>query len=59
MRTRIAGYRRDGAWRARTYGTLELLRDGTVTRVADVSDRNGGLMYYGHYGWPQRIAVRP
>jgi hypothetical protein len=43
--------------RATTHGTLELLRDGRVTPIADVSDLNGGLMNYGHYDWPQRIAV--
>jgi YD repeat-containing protein len=57
VRTHITGYRHNGYWRARTLGTLELLRHGRVTPVADVSDRNGGLMYYGHYDWPQRIAV--
>jgi hypothetical protein len=59
VRTRITSYRRNGYWKALTHGTLELLRNGTVTPVADVSDLNGGLTYYGHYLWPQRVAVRP
>jgi YD repeat-containing protein len=59
VRSHISSYKHYGYWRARTHGTLELLRNGTVTPVADVSDLNGGLMYYGHYTWSQRVAVRP
>ncbi len=47
-------------------GTLELLRDGKLTALADVgfttSTVGQGLYatnYYGHYGWPSLVAVAP
>jgi hypothetical protein len=47
-------------------GTLELLRRGRLTAVADVgfttSTVGEGLYtsnYYGHYGWPSLVAVAP
>ena len=39
-------------------GTLELLRNGALTVLADVTFTAGGpANYYGHYGWPWRIAL--
>ncbi len=53
VRTRLTFHKRSGRWYGRTHG------NGTVTPIADVSDRDEGLMYYGHYAWPQRVAFRP
>jgi len=60
VRTRQTSFRRGEQWYATEHGTLELLRNGTPTPLADVTFTTGALSnYYGHYVWPSRLAVRP
>jgi hypothetical protein len=64
VRTRQTSRRINGAWHGTYRGKLELLRNGRLTRLADVgfavpesADLGYDPNYYGHYGWPWRIAV--
>jgi hypothetical protein len=57
VRTHLTSRRVDGTWHSTDHGTLELLAHGRVTPLADVTTRPSS-MYYGHYTWPLRIAVR-
>lgn len=63
VRTRQTSRKVNGSWIETDRGTLELLRAGRLTVVADLSysaDELSGqfLQFYGHYAWPQRMAVR-
>ena len=64
VRTRQTSGKVNGRWIEHDRGTLELLHGGKVSAVADLSYTanelsNGFLQYFGHYLWPQRLAVRP
>jgi hypothetical protein len=64
VRTRQTSGKVDGQWIEHDRGTLELLRGGGLTPLADLSYSanelsSGFLQYFGHYLWPQRVAVRP
>jgi hypothetical protein len=64
VRTRQTSRKINGDWWEFDRGTLELLRDGHVTRLARLdfsADELSGayLQYYGHYMWSERLAVRP
>jgi hypothetical protein len=58
VRTRFSSRRVHGTWRSTDRGMLELLAHGRVTPVADVTD-SPSSMYYGHYDWAARVAVKP
>ena len=63
VRTRQTSAQVNGAWIEHDRGTLEILRHGTITPVADLSfsanELSGAFaQFYGHYTWPQRMAVR-
>lgn len=58
VRTRLTSRRVDGTWHSTDHGTLELLVHGRVTPLADVTT-SPSSMYYGHYAWPLRVAVKP
>jgi hypothetical protein len=63
VRTRQTSAKVNGAWIEHDRGTLEVLRHGTITPVADLSfsasELSGAFaQFYGHYTWPQRMAVR-
>jgi hypothetical protein len=64
VRTRQTTRKANGRWYATEHGVLERLAGGTLQRLADVTfaAADGGSLgyepnYYGHYGWPWRIAV--
>jgi hypothetical protein len=57
VRTHLTSKRVDGTWHSTDHGTLELYADGRVTPLADVTT-SPSSMYYGHYTWPLRLAVR-
>ena len=64
VRTRQTSRKVSGQWYETDRGRLELLRRGTLTRVANltytVDELSGAfLQYYGHYDWSMRLAVRP
>ena len=64
VRTRDVSHWTPDTWHIVERGTLELLAGGKTTALADVSvsstDPGSGIgSYYGHYTWPQRIAVGP
>jgi hypothetical protein len=64
VRTRLTSRKHNGQWYATTHGELELLKNGTLRRLADLtytaSELSGGsIAYYGHYDWPSRLAVSP
>ena len=63
VRTRQTSANVNGEWIEHDRGTLEILRHGTITPVADLSfsanELSGAFaQFYGHYTWPQRMAVR-
>lgn len=63
VRTRQTSGKVNGQWIEHDHGTLELLRGGKLSPLADLSYSanelsNGFLQYFGHYMWPQRVAVR-
>lgn len=66
VRTRQTSRKASGDWYATEHGRLELLSGGRLERLADVtftakdtSSLGYEANYYGHYGWPWRIAVAP
>jgi hypothetical protein len=64
IRTHQTARKRNGEWITTNCGLLERMARGKLTRIADVSfaatDASGNwLNYYGHYNWPDRIAVTP
>jgi hypothetical protein len=64
VRTRQTAQKENGEWITTSRGLLEHLVRGKLTQIADVSfaakDTSGNwLNYYGHYNWPDRIAVWP
>jgi hypothetical protein len=64
VRTRQTARRQNGEWITATRGLLEHLVRGKLTQLADLSfsakETSGvWLNYYGHYNWPDRIAVSP
>ena len=64
VRTRQVAFKHGEQWYATEHGTLELLRHGTLTAIADVTytaNESSGTIgtYYGHYTWPSRLAVKP
>jgi hypothetical protein len=66
VRTHETARKVDGQWYTTEYAELELLAGGKLSALADVGFTAGelsGLLYdtnyYGHYGWPWRIAVAP
>jgi hypothetical protein len=64
VRTRQTARKENGEWITTTRGRLEHLVRGKLTRIADVSlsaksTSGNWLNYYGHYDWPDRIAVWP
>jgi hypothetical protein len=63
VRTRQTSRKVNGQWYETDRGTLELLRSGAVTSIASLTYTAnevsaGALQFYGHYNWPQRLAVR-
>jgi hypothetical protein len=64
VRTRQTSGKVGGQWIEHDRGTLELLHGGTLASVADLTYSanelsHGYLQFYGHYAWPQRVALRP
>ena len=64
VRTRQTARKVNGEWVTTSRGLLELLRQGNLVQVANVSfaakdSSSDWLNYYGHYNWPSRIAVWP
>ena len=64
VRTRQTARKVNGEWITTSRGLLERLLHGKIVRVTDVSfaskDSSGDwLNYYGHYNWPDRIAISP
>jgi hypothetical protein len=64
VRTRQTSRKINDEWWEFDRGTLELLHGGLVTPLARIdfsaNELNGAyLQYYGHYMWPDRVAVRP
>jgi hypothetical protein len=64
VRTRQTARKENGEWITTSRGLLEHLVRGKLTQIADVSfaakDTSGDFLnYYGHYNWPDRIAVWP
>ena len=64
VRTRQTAHKENGEWVTASRGRVEHLVRGKLTQVADVSfagkDSSGAFLnYYGHYNWPDRIAVSP
>ena len=64
VRTHQTSRKVKGNWYVTERGELELLRDGRLARLADVgftvnvlSELGYEPNYYGHYGWPWRVAV--
>ena len=62
VRTRQTSRRVAGTWRTTTRGMLELLAHGRLRPLADLTERTidgpgPTPMYYGHYWWPDRVAV--
>jgi hypothetical protein len=64
VRTRQTARKENGEWVTTSRGLLEHLVHGKLTQIADLSfaakDSSADwLDYYGHYNWPDRIAVSP
>lgn len=64
VRTRQTAHKQNGEWVTTSRGLLEHLMRGKLTQIADVSfaakETSGDwLNYYGHYNWPDRIAISP
>jgi hypothetical protein len=64
VRTRQTVRKRNGEWITTNRGLLEHLVRGSLTQLASLSfatkDTGGDwLNYYGHYNWPDRIAISP
>lgn len=57
VRTHLSSRWAPGVYHSTDNGILELLAHGHVTPLADVTT-SPSSMYYGHYAWPQRVAVR-
>ena len=64
VRTKQSARKMNGEWVTTTRGVLELLAHGKLQRIASLSFSASDssamwLNYYGHYNWPERIAVAP
>jgi hypothetical protein len=64
VRTRQTARKRDGEWITTNRGLLERVSQGQLTQLAELTfttkDTSGEwLNYYGHYNWPDRIAISP
>ena len=64
VRTKQSARKVNGEWVTTTRGVLELLAHGKLQRIASLSFSASDssamwLNYYGHYNWPERIAVAP
>jgi hypothetical protein len=64
VRTRQTSFRRAEQWYATEHGTLELLGNGMLLPLGDVTYTTNEITgdvgnYYGHYAWSSRVAVRP
>jgi hypothetical protein len=64
VRTRQTSFRRADQWYATEHGTLELLGNGMLLPLGDVTYTTNEITgdfgnYYGHYAWSSRIAVKP
>ena len=64
VRTRQTARKRNGEWITTSRGLLEHLVRGKLTQVAEMSfsakESSGDFLnYYGHYNWPDRIAISP
>jgi len=64
VRTRQTAHKENGEWVTTSRGLLEHLVRSKLTQIADLSvaakdSRGDFLNYYGHYNWPDRIAISP
>jgi hypothetical protein len=64
VRTRQTARKQNGEWITTNRGLLERLAQGKLTQIARLTfatkDTSGDwLNYYGHYNWPDRIAISP
>ena len=63
VRTRQSSHKVSGQWQTTQRGRIELLRAGRLRQLAEStiteSDAGGAfpLAYYGHYDWPDLLAV--
>ncbi len=62
VRTRQSSFRRDGQWFTTTRGIVELVDGGRPRRLTEIdrteADATGAFVnFYGHYPWPDWIAV--
>ena len=64
VRAHQTARKQNGEWIATTHGLLEHLVRGKLTRLADLTfaakETSGDFLnFYGHYNWPDRIAISP
>ena len=64
VRTRQTSFKRAEQWYATEHGTLELLGNGMLLPLGDVTYTTNEITgdfgnYYGHYAWSSRIAIKP
>ena len=64
VRTRQTAHKQNGEWVTTNRGLLERVARGKLTEIAAMrfaaADTSANwLNYYGHYNWPDRIAISP